>query len=224
MDILNGKLEDVLDRCRKNCYSSDQLKIIFSPLSTYLDHHTGCSKGPPLLYVLLTSILLCLGSAGLVMFWHEHLSGWGAFYYNAIAYGVISKDTLVRHFGHGCFLPNPYYERPAPFWPAPEDCHLCEATESVDTVNNVTFENVKVNYLDRGRPLIVTCAMDGWDSTRRSVDVEDVAELYLSAELSVTPPCYLDTNLNLRHALDMKEFVKIQRLISTSQLDKWFIQ
>ncbi|KAL1454057.1 hypothetical protein WDU94_010350 [Cyamophila willieti] len=174
-----------------------------------------------LLWWLLAAVF-CFLLAVLHLFWHDHLSGWGAFYYNAIAYGILSKEALIYYFRNGCLLSNPYYVRPRPFSPSPEDCYLCEATESVDTLYNVSFDRVKLNYLDRGRPLILSDAMDSWDSM--AVNVEDIAEIFLSPDLKATPPCLVDTNLNLRSSLDMAEFLKLHSFIRRSILDKWFMQ
>lgn len=95
----------------------------------------------------------------------------------SVSQGLISKDFLVRNFGNGCFLSNPFYEPPPAYRPRPEDCYLCETVNSVDELSGVNFESIKVNYLDRGRPLIVTDAMDDWDSMRLGVGVEDVAKV-----------------------------------------------
>lgn len=56
----------------------------------------------------------------------------------------------------------------------------------MDYLQNVTYDHVKMNYLDRGRPLIVRGAMDEWESTRKDVDVTQVAEV--SWQLCLTLP------------------------------------
>ncbi|XP_034479912.1 uncharacterized protein LOC117785789 [Drosophila innubila] len=223
MEKLEHELQEFLEDCRKQQFSSDEMRYICQPLIWHFRLATLKRWTLWFLLPILVTYLLwnycdtcawTMSAVGrllliqLLPYWN-----WTPYYYNKclieraepVRTQMEEPQTLGRH---------------ETLW---ENCALCESLDTIATVTNVSFSMLESEYLERGLPVIVTdCGLE--------LDLESQLQRILekTPQLLASEPCDVSTNLLLRHLFNIDvalEKIRDSQESSASSLSSsWHLQ
>ncbi|XP_053691355.1 uncharacterized protein LOC128739878 [Sabethes cyaneus] len=219
---LDHEFQSLLDSIDKLALTKTELYKIFSPLRWHLFRNYWIKRIKIIVLVIITSIAI----------YYIPVLNW-----NASAVGKLAMIQILpywdwrSHYKDRCLVKNLPWQRTHEDGKLfrtmnllAEDCNVCEAVDSIPSVNQVTFEYLNDHHLLRNVPAIVLDSHLKWFE-RSSSNVTEFIEAI--EPLLLSRPCNIQSNMlfngHSSREIDNALITLYEILLRSEPNESWFV-